>query len=1194
MKLEKIVIHGFKSFADRTELHFNQPITAIVGPNGCGKSNVVDALKWVLGNQSPKSMRSGQMADVIFSGCSSRKPSGLAEVSLYFSDVRGLGLEQEELEISRKLFRSGESEYSINKTPCRLRDVKNLFMDTGVGVNAYSIIEQGQIDQLLRSSSTDRRIIFEEAAGISKFKMHKKEALRKLERTEQNLLRLADIVNEVQKQLRSTKLQAGKARSWLEYSQRLKELRVNYSLAEYHKITTVSQQKKDDLAGWQERFAVTAAAVARYDAAAGELAARILETETQISRWDNTLVAARSRIEQHTERIGFLNGKVNELTQRKTAAIAQGHKFSEQIRQLEKELETCKSQLEENQEELTGQTEQLAAVEAILSQINLRFAEWQAKLEDEKSGIIDIVRRTAQLHNEIQSLSHYRDNLTGQKTRLCCRASQAQQQLTAWLTEKAQYEAKQQEIFSILSQLQSNLEVKRTEMEAIGGQKAISLNELSEAKQHRSALVSEGNVLRDMESRRQGVSDAIKAVLKERDRGGKGDYIEGIIADVLSAAVQYSTAVEAALEGRTDTLLVNSTSRLLEDAALREKLNGRLSILCMDRIEPFADTADFADEPGVLGRLVQFVRFDDVYAPLVWNLLGRVILVESLNVAMKLSARFGKQYRFVTPTGDVFTDGCVLNTGPVGKAAGLISRKSRIMQLEEETAALNERIRHLEQTLEQTEHKNVHLGELCKELRTSIYEANTEKVDVESRLRMVEQNIKRLSEEQPVLTDEIRLLEEEVRQSVQKEHDSRQKLQELEEISTQRTARIESIQQSLDEEQRAMQTHTAETTELKIQIGRIGEQQKSIRQRMAALGSQIQQSRTSVETSRTEALACDEQIEQTQRNVLATESTLCSLYVEKEQAQKESVSLHAIQQDMTVQQKENDQTLRVTRTEQADIEQQIHQLQLELSQLAVKEEDLCQRVREELQMELVAAYQSYTQQEIDWEVVRDEITELRSKIDRLGNVNVDAIDQQQQLEERYQFLAAQAEDLNQSKIQLEQLIERINVESREKFQTTFEQVRIHFQELFRKLFGGGKADIFLENPEDILESGIEIVARPPGKETRTISLLSGGEKSMTAIALLFAVFHSKPSPFCVLDEVDAALDEANNERFNLIVRQFQTMSQFIVITHSKRTMSIADMLYGITMQTQGISKKISVQFDHGNLRESSESEPAVA
>jgi chromosome segregation protein len=1194
MKLEKIVIHGFKSFADKTELRFDQLITVIVGPNGCGKSNVVDAVKWVLGNQSPKSLRSGQMADVIFSGCSSRKPGGMAEASLHFSAVGGLGLEQDELEISRRLFRSGESEYLINNKLCRLRDIRNLFLDTGIGVNAYSIIEQGQIDQLLRASTTDRRVIFEEAAGISKFKMHKKEALRKLERTEQNLLRLADIINEVQKQLRSIKLQAGKARSYLECNQRLKELRVNYSLAEYHKIVTAGDQKKQVLADWQEHFATTAAAVARCDAAASELTSQILEAESRISRWDNILVAARSRIEQQSERIGFLNGKISELTERKTAAVSQEHKLCEQIRQLENELETCKRDLEENQKELTSRSQQLASVEKVLSQINARCAEWQAKLEDEKSGVIDMVRRTAQLHNEIQSLNHYRDNLAGQKTRLSGKVSQAQEQLTQWLTEKAQCQAKCEDIFSVLSQLQNSLDAKRAEMEAIDSQKAAVFNELSEAKQRRSALVSEGNVLRDMESRREGVRNAIKTVLKERDSGGKADYIEGIVADVLSAEAHYSTAVEGALEGRTDTLLVNSTRRFLEDASIREKLDGRLSVLCMDRIEPFADTADFAEEPGVVGRLVQFVRFDSLYAPLAWHLLGRVILVESLNAAMELSARFEKQYRFVTPAGEVFADGCVLNTGPVGKAAGLISRKSRIAQLEEETTSLNEHIRHLEQTLEQAERKNEHLGELCKELRTSIYEANTEKVDVESRLRMIEQNIKRLSDEQPVLADEIHMLEEEIRESVQREHDSRQKLEELEEINRQRNARIEELQQSLEAERQGLQSRSTEATELKVQIGRIGEQQKSIRQHTAGLGSQIQQGRTAMETSRTETIACDEQIVQTQRNILATESSLCSLYVEKEEAQKESVRHHTAREELSRRQKENEQTLRTARTEQTQIEQQIHQIQLELSQLAVREEDLCQRVREELQMELAEAYKSYSRQEIDWETVREEIAELRNKIDRLGNVNVDAIDQQQQLEERYRFLASQAEDLNQSKTRLEQLIERINKESREKFQTTFEQVRIHFQELFRKLFGGGKADIFLENPEDILESGIEIVARPPGKETRTISLLSGGEKSMTAIALLFAVFRSKPSPFCVLDEVDAALDEANNERFNMIVQQFQQTSQFIIITHSKRTMSIADMLYGITMQTQGISKKISVQFEHDNLRDSSESGAAVA
>jgi len=1187
MRLEKIIINGFKSFADKTELRFNQPITAIVGPNGCGKSNVVDALKWVLGNQSPKSLRSVQMLDVIFSGCSSRKPSSMAEVTLHFSDVRGLGLEQDELEISRRLFRSGESDYLINGKSCRLKDIKELFLDTGVGVSAYSIIEQGQIDQLLKSSTQDRRIIFEEAAGISKFKAHKKEAIRKLERTEQNLLRLADIVNEVQKQLRSIKLQAGKARSYLEYSQRLKELRVNYSLAEYHKIITTCRDKEEVLAGWQEKFAASAAAVARYDAASGEMTAKILETENQISRWDNTLIASRSRIEQHTERIHYLNSRIDELAERKKTSVSQTAKLSEQIRQLSGELETCRQELETSQKDLSARTDQLAQAEDILSQINTQCAELQVKLEDEKSGIIDIVRRTAQLHNEIQSLNTYRDNLAGQKTRLSGRASQAEVQLAEWLTEKAQCQSRLEDILSIISQLQNTLEAKRAEMEAVGGQKNAAMNEMSRCKEQRSGISSELNVLKDMESRRQGVNSAIRSILKERDVN-KSDYIEGIVADILSADIQYSQAIEAALEGKTDALVVNSTSRFLADTAMRDKLDGRLTVLCMDRLEPFVDTADLAGKAGVLGRLAEFVHFDPEYGPLVWSLLGKTVLVESLNTAMELARQYSS-YRFVTPRGEVLSNGYTLCAGPLGKTSGLISRKSRIHQLEQQLAEVNSQIHSLEQTLEQTEHKNEHLAELCKELRTSIYEANTEKVDTESRMRMVEQNVKRLGQEQPIILSEIQVLEEEISKSVQKEHDSRRKLDELEEINTQRSAQIQRIQQMLDEQRRVLQSRSSEVTELKIQIGRFSEQQKSIRKRSAALTSQIQHARMSAEACRTDSITCDEQIEQTQRNILSTESAVCTLYVEKEESQKQSVLLHALQQELSVRQKENEQLLRQARTEQSEIEQHIHQLQLDLSQLKVKDEYLCQRVREELQIELVEAYQNYSTQDIDWDVVRDEINDLRGKIERLGNVNVDAIEQQQQLEERYTFLASQVEDLNASKAQLEQLIERINQESREKFQVTFDQVRIHFQELFRILFGGGKADIFLENPEDVLESGIEIVARPPGKETRTISLLSGGEKTMTAIAMLFAVFKSKPSPFCVLDEVDAALDEANNERFNLIVKQFQQLSQFIVITHSKRTMSIADMLYGITMQTQGISKKISVQFDSDRRDDATES-----
>ncbi|MHC5083908.1 MAG: chromosome segregation protein SMC, partial [Planctomycetota bacterium] len=369
-----------------------------------------------------------------------------------------------------------------------------------------------------------------------------------------------------------------------------------------------------------------------------------------------------------------------------------------------------------------------------------------------------------------------------------------------------------------------------------------------------------------------------------------------------------------------------------------------------------------------------------------------------------------------------------------------------------------------------------------------------------------------------------------------------------------------------------------ELTDIKIQLGQINEQQKSVRQQMASIQSQLHHGRMAIESARTEALGSDDQVLQTERNILAAESRISTLYLEKEQAQKHSVQLHRAVDAMMADRTQNEEDLRVHRSRQSEVEENVHKLELDLSQLQVKEEDLTIRVQEELQ-NLAEAYNNFQQEDVNWDEVREEIKFLRGKIERLGNVNVDAIDQQKDLEDRYEFLASQVEDLNQSKTQLEQLIAKINKESREKFEVTFVQIRDNFQILFRKLFGGGKADIILENPDDILESGIEIVARPPGKETRTISLLSGGEKTMTAIALLFAVFKSKPSPFCVLDEVDAALDEANNERFNLIVQDFQKQSQFIIITHSKRTMSIADVLYGITMQTQGVSKRISVQFE---------------
>jgi len=1183
MRLEKVVLDGFKSFADKTEFIFDSQVTAIVGPNGCGKSNVVDAVKWVLGEQSVKSLRSGQMADVIFGGSSSRKPLGTAEVSLFLSNTNGIAsgslpIDTDQIQISRRIYKNSESEYRINGKLCRLKDIRELFMDTGIGVRAYSIIEQGQVEQLLTSSKTDRRIIFEEAAGISKYKAHKKEALRKLEQTEQNLLRLADIINEVQKQLRSVKLAAGKARNYLQYRQRLKELQVNYSLSEFHKITTKSKERKAVLEEMEELFASAAAEIARHDTLISQLTEEKTATESKLNQTDNSLIAIESKIEQLMQKIEFLRSRITELQQREKDTAERIKKLHEQERSFTADFAQYKTQMQEGGELLEEKKTAIEQLQNTIEQVSSQCTSLEADLEDEKSGIIDIVRKTSQLHNELQSICDYRNNLSSQKERLSGRAQKTCEELENLLAEKAQHQARAADIEKVLDELNQNLESKRRQTEEINKHIADDSKNLAHSKEAKSALAGEFAILADMEARHEGLNNAVKNILT----GNKPDYVEGILADVVAADVEYAGAVEAALEGKTDALLVNSTLKLLADKQTIERLEGRVHFICADKIEPFADGIDLSQFTGIKGRVAEFVKCEEKYAPLVWNLLGKTVIVDSIDIASQLTEQLGGKYKYVTLKGEFFGDGTI-KVGPLGKATGLISRKSRLRQLGETIDGLTAEITTIEQHIEKNNQAVEHLNKLCTELRTAVYEATTEKMQINSKLALYEQDIKRLTEEQPLIKGEIELLEQQITQSVQKEYDSKQKLQELEAVNSQRISRIKELETKYAEQKQQQQSLANELTDLKVEFGQISEHQHAIKQNLESIENQLQSNCSAVEAAQTEAKTCSEQWRQAEMDILSSEAAVSQLYVEKESKQQSNSALREKIEEIIEKQKQLEQVLRDRQNEKQQIEQKINEVKIELSQLEVKGQDLTERVREELQIDLVESYQNFSDENIDWEKIREEINDLRDKIERLGNVNVDAIAEQEGLEQRYEFLTKQVEDLNESKRQLLELIDRLNKMSTEKFVQTFEQIRMNFQQIFRKLFGGGKADVLLEDSQDILEAGIEIIARPPGKETRSISLLSGGEKSMTAIALLFAVFKSKPSPFCFLDEVDAALDEANNERFNLIIREFKKESQFVVITHSKRTMSMAEQLYGVTMQTRGVSKKISVSF--GDLEE---------
>jgi len=1194
MRLEKVTLNGFKSFADKTEFVFDSPITAIVGPNGCGKSNVVDAVKWVLGEQSVKSLRSGQMADVIFGGSSSRKPLGAAEVTLVMSnsdgvEARQLPIEADEVQITRKIYKSGESEYRINNKVCRLKDVRELFMDTGVSTRAYSILEQGQVEHLVSASKTDRRFIFEEAAGISKYKAHKKEALRKLERTEQNLLRLADILGEVAKRLRSVKLQAGKARNYLQYTQRLKELQVNYSLVEYAKHRTQIIRKQDALGQVTEQFEALEAEVAKEDTLLSRLGEEIIETEHKLSSTGNSLVSVQSKIEQQLQRIDFLRSRVSELQERKKSSAEKIEKLQEQMNVFEENSAKYRNESASCEKMLEEKTRDIREAEQAIQKVNAECISLEAELEDEKSGIIDIVRRTAQLHNEVQSISVYRNNLSSQKDRLAGRAQTARTELEGLLTEKAQLGARLGDIEKVLDELKESLETKRKKTEELEESLTADNKRLARSKEAKSALNSELAILTDMEKRCEGLKPGVKSILQNRSvENNRFDYVEGMLADIIEADVEFANAVEAVLEGQTDALVTNSTSGMLADIEQIRDLDGRVNFICLDKIEPFVDSNDLSELACVKGRLVEFVKFDSKYAPLAWKLLGKTLIVDSLQEAAKLAEDGIKGYKCVTLKGEFASTDGVIKLGPLGKATGLISRKSRLRQLQDTIAGITSEIEETESKIEKNYHAKIHLDNLCKDLRTSVYEANTEQMQVSSKISVIEQNVKRLKEEEPLIASEIDLLAEQIAQSVQKEYDSKQKLHELEVVNNQRTAHIEQLQTRHAEQKQQQQALAGRLTDLKIALGQITEQSKALQQAISSLESQVRENRTAAGTAEKETASCIEQLTNAQRDILNCEAAVSELFVEKEKKQESSRLLQKEVQRLSEERQKTEELIRLKRAEKGQTEQKTNELKIELSQLEVRQQDLVERVRDELQIELEEAYKDYTDQEVDWEGIRGEITELRSKIERLGNVNVDAIDEQEALENRHDFLSTQVQDLNSSRGQLQQLINRLNKKSREKFQQTFEEIRGHFQDIFRKLFGGGKADIILDEDEDILDAGIEVIARPPGKETRSISLLSGGEKSMTALALLFSVFKAKPSPFCFLDEVDAALDEANNERFNMLVREFQKDSQFIIITHAKRTMSIADVLFGITMQVRGVSKKISVRFG-----EYEEEEPAA-
>ncbi len=1178
MKLSSLELAGFKSFADPTELKFDDGITGIVGPNGCGKSNVVDAIKWVLGEMSAKSLRGEGMLDVIFNGSSGRKPMGMAEVSLNFTnDDRRLPVDANHVKITRRLYRDSTSEYLVNNQPSRLRDIREMFMDTGIGVDAYSMIGQGQVSAFLDANSYDRREIFEEAAGISRFKARKKEALRKLEKTDQNLAQTQLVLDEVEKQLRSVKQQAGRARSYQEYSARLTELRKAHSLHEYHqlhlKLTELTTQRgelADSLA--EVRRKLDQARQLQQDlqlemdgvqesARQAERQAMTLESQRQSTLQQEQF--ARRQAEQTGQQIELLERRRGELAQRFAELEAQAARHVESLAQLDEQL------LRQEQLVLEAVKRQEAAAVAIAG-IN-------RSLDEAKSQAVDFMRQSARINSETSGLVTAEENARRQAQRLQSQRQELDGQL-------GQAEAKAQSLESHRAELAAAVAGLTAEMTTVvarqqsNSQKHSELSaQLAEKREARSGLKSRQSLLQDLEARREGVADGVRQVLKARESGERFAAVRGIVGDLINTQLEHAGVIEAALGDLQQTLVVESAAAMAAEAEAWRMVAGRVSVLAADRLARAG-----SESPGIPAncvRAVDLVQFEESSRPVVEYVLGETYVVENLEQALELAGAAGPRRRFVTRSGEVVGSDGLFVAGDMSRKTGAVRRRSELARLAMELHEVEAEIETLSGQAQLCDQQSQELNRQQQQLRDRIYQSQSDMARVQAELAQNQQQVQKLHSQLPLLEAEMQNLLSQAEQAAARRSELAARVAELEASAQQAEQRATELVGSLQQSQSQAKELGEEATKLRIALGQLQEQRNAVSRELLAQ----QQSLRNVQSDSAAAesditLARDKQSESL-RHAEASALKAVELAESSAEAQQAAAAQAQRLADIKRQSTEAAALLAQQERQAAELAEQDHQYSLAENEVSVRLETLVERTGEELQVNLVEAHAGYEPVEQDWTAIAAEIADLKGKIARLGSVNLEAINELAQLEDRQKFLAAQIGDIVDAKRQLEDLINKINDDSRQRFTETFETIRREFGEMFRRLFGGGRADIILETPEDVLESGIDILARPPGKELQSISLLSGGEKTMAAVALVMAIFKSKPSPFCVLDEVDAALDEANTGRFAAIVQDFLQYSQFIIITHNKRMMAAANLLYGITMQEQGVSKRVAVRFD---------------
>lgn len=1183
--LKRLVLHGFKSFADRTEFEFDRGRTSIVGPNGCGKSNVLDSVRWVLGEQSAKTLRGHKMLDVVFSGSRSRQPANFAEVELVFDNALGiLATDEQEVSVGRVLYRNGESDYRLNGKPCRLKDVRDLFLDTGVGVDAYSVIEQGKVDALLQANPIERREIFEEAAGISRYKLRRTEAARKLERTQSNLLRLSDLVEELEKRLRSVKLAAGKARNYLEYDAKLRELKSAFSLAEYHELDQSGVAFRQRFDALTDVLNAKRADLAQRDADAAELDRDLQALDERIQGMEADLAAIQQEISALAERGAQTRRRIDELSTDRERQIQYAGQTARRAAELEGRVAEEEQALAELIQAEQTELGRVSAIRTDSSEAGQRCDTARQALEQEKRAVFEIARQSTRLHNEHANLEQQQRRLEAQRGGLADRQqavyerqTELSQRQEALATRVAEFDACTAELGRRLHDLESRIESLATENRRLD-------KEIAETKESRGAIVSRLKLLEDMEARREGVDQGAGWILDWRQKPPLGSEstdggVLGLVADVLRIDDPRLPLLQVVLSRFENHVVVRDAHAFLAELHRRDEAPGRVGVLALDRVASPGLLTRYNDSPGYVASALDWVRCADEFRPLAEKLLGRVVIVDVLERALALADSAPEGCVFVTLDGHAVDQGGRITVGAQKGITGLISRKSEIRQLRSDLDEVEVRLEHSTRERIEVEGQQSDLRLQRDALRSDITEAQKRHAEAHTDLVRAQDELARVERESATLASEMSHLAKVLAEIAERTTSVQAESVAIDDAQRGHESTIGLLDRELRELEIVVQDLAAKLMAAQVEAGRTSERRTAKESSLTDFRQRVETIRHEHAQAELEAARAAERIEQARGELVDTETRQAELSADGSRRESAIVEQREGRQVLRRRIESCGATVKLLHNEIEEVDHALHETDIALKEIDVRKENLVARVREELAVDLAEVYASYQHADRDWDAVRTEIEEVRGKIQRLGNVNLDALQELEEIQPRFDNMIAQRTDLTDSIQRLEALIAELDQESRSRFAAAFEEIRGHFQELFRKLFGGGKADVILEDPNNPLECGIEILARPPGKEPQSITLLSGGEKTMTAVALLFAVFRSRPSPFAILDEVDAALDESNVGRFNAIVDEFLDRSQFVVITHHKRTMQAADVLYGVTMEEPGVSKRVAVRFD---------------